>query len=96
LVTFLSRTGTFEWYMVWCGSKNRYQNNIMCLKDIELRAQNRKNQLRFNGQHNWGDLYDHLMSTRVFTLIMHNMYKSSENHEECGHGLDLDLLNISC
>ena len=26
---------------------------------------------RFNSQHNWKDLYEHLMSMRVFTLMFH-------------------------
>ena len=28
------------------------------------------NHIRFDSQHNWGNLYDHLMSMRVFILIM--------------------------
>ena len=27
------------------------------------------NHSRFNSQHNWGNLYDHLMSTSIFTLV---------------------------
>jgi hypothetical protein len=26
--TFLSKTPIFEWYMVWCGSKNVYQEDM--------------------------------------------------------------------
>ena len=33
-------TPIFEWYVVRCGFKNRYQKGIMCLKEIGLRAQN--------------------------------------------------------
>ena len=42
-----------------------------------------------------GDLYDHLMSTRIFTLIVNMIFMSFQNHEESGYGLDLDLLTIS-
>ena len=38
LVTFLMRTSIFEWYVVWCDSKNRYQKD-RCLKEIGLHAQ---------------------------------------------------------
>ena len=39
LVTYLYQTPIFEWYVVRCGSKNRYQNDL-CLKEIGLHAQN--------------------------------------------------------
>ena len=39
LVTYLYRTCIFEWYVVGCGSKNKYQKDVMCLKEIEVRAQ---------------------------------------------------------
>ena len=32
------------------------------------------NHARLNSQHNWGDLYDHLMSMRIFTLIMNKIF----------------------
>ena len=25
---------------------------------------------KFNSEHDWGDMYDHLITTRAFTLIM--------------------------
>ena len=59
-------TPTFELYVVRCGSKNRHQKDIVCLEEeIGLRAQNYVNYSKLNGQHNWGDLYVHLMSTRI-------------------------------
>ena len=36
LVTCLNHTPIFQWYVVRCGSKNRYQKGIMCLKEIGL------------------------------------------------------------
>ena len=29
---------------------------------------------RLNNHHTWGDLYDHLMSTSIFTLIMSKIF----------------------
>jgi hypothetical protein len=29
---------------------------------------------RLNSQHNWGDLYDHLMSPRIFNLTTNQMF----------------------
>ena len=53
------------------GSKNGYQND-MCVEEIALHVQNMIIILGLKGQHNWGgpDLYDRLMSTRIFTLTM--------------------------
>ena len=31
-VISLNRTPIFEWYVVWCGSKNRYQRHVF-IKD---------------------------------------------------------------
>ena len=45
----------------------------MCLKEIGLRA----NHSRLNGQHN-GVLHDHLMSLRIFTLIINKILMSSK------------------
>ena len=38
-VIYLSETSIFEWYMVRCDSKNKYQKSV-CLKEIGLHAQN--------------------------------------------------------
>ena len=38
-VMYLDRTPTFKWYVVWCGSKNRYHKGNMCLQEIGLHAQ---------------------------------------------------------
>ena len=47
----------------------------------------------FNSQHNWEDVHDHMMSTRIDTLIMNNM--CSKFYQESNYGLNLDLLYIS-
>ena len=53
LVTSLKWTPIFEWYVIWCGFKNRYQKD-MCLKEVGLCIQNVIIILRLNSQHNWG------------------------------------------
>ena len=49
----------------------------MCLEEIGLRAQNMLTILSgiVNIIYMGGDMYDHLMSTRIFTLIMHKIFK---------------------
>ena len=44
-----------------------------------------------HSKHNLGDLYDHLTSTKIFTLTMNKISKC----EESGYGIDLDLVTIS-
>ena len=51
-VTFLFREPIFKQYVVWCGSKNRYQKD-MSLKEIALRD----NYSRLNSQHILGGNY---------------------------------------
>ena len=56
-----------------------------------------ENHSRFNGQYNWDELYDHLMSTRIFTLIMNKMVYTSSKFMRIysGYGFNLDSLTIS-
>ena len=46
----------------------------MCSKQIGLQAQVILIDSTLNGPHNLGDLYDHFMSTRFFTLIMNKRF----------------------
>ena len=39
LFAFLIRSPIFEWYVVWCGTKNGYQKYI-CFEEVGLRDQN--------------------------------------------------------
>ena len=57
-----------------CGSKNGHQKGIMCLNEIGLHAQSMVTIIFFNSQHDHGGLFDHLMSRRIFTLIMNKIY----------------------
>ena len=80
--------------MVRCSSKNGYHKD-MCLKEIGVRTQNTIIILGsiMNIVEN---LYDHLMSMGVFTLIMNRALKwCSQNDQESDYGLALDLLIMS-
>lgn len=54
------------------------------------------NYTKLNSQYNWGDLYDQLMGTSIFTLTMNEIIDiSSRNYEESGcNNLKLDSLTI--
>ena len=74
LVTDLNWTLIFEWSGVAprtntnkTNTNNRYWT--MCLKY--------HNHSKLNSQHNRGNLYDHFMSKRIFTLIMYKMFRRS-------------------
>lgn len=42
----------------------------------------------------WGDIYDHLMSTRIVTLMKNKVSISSEKHEANGYEHNLDVLIV--
>ena len=73
-ITYLYHTPIFEWYVVRYGSKNGYQKD-MCSKYNGLHSQNVETNLgsivNIIGK---GDLHDHLINMRVFTLIMSNIF----------------------
>ena len=71
LFTFLNRTPLFKWYMVRCGCKKGYQKDVF-KRDWVTRS-NYVYHSRFNNQHNCEDLYDYLISTKIFTLIMNKI-----------------------
>ena len=58
--------------MSWCGFKNRYQKD-MCLQEVGLCAENRIIIQNSNSQHKRGNLYDQLISTRIFILMMNKI-----------------------
>ena len=60
----------FEWYVVRSGSKNGHQNGLMCLKEIGLRTRNMLIILGSIVNMIGGDVCDHLMSMRFFTVII--------------------------
>ena len=80
--------------MVRCGSKNRHQKD-KCLEEIRLCVQNTLTIIGSIIDIVRGHLYDHLMSTRISTLIENKVYHiNSKYYEENGYRHDLDLLVI--
>ena len=75
LVTCHNWIPIFEWYVVRCDPKTKYQND-MCIKETRLCAQNMITILGSIVNIIWGlgDLYDHLMSMRIFTLKMNKIF----------------------
>ena len=76
LDTYLNWTPIFEWRMVWCGSKNGYQED-MYVEEFRPHAQNMITILDSTVHIIGGggeDLYHHLMSTGIFTLIMNMIF----------------------
>ena len=62
----------FEWYVVRCSSKSKYQKDTF-LKHWTMCSKN-DNHSRLNDQHIWGDPYDCLMSSRILSLVMNKMF----------------------
>ena len=60
--------------MVRCRSKYGHQIGIICLKEIGLRARNLLTILGSIVNNNSQDLHGHLMSSRMFTLIMNKVF----------------------
>ena len=63
-ITYLNHTLINEWHVVWWGS--RIDTKKTCIKDIGLCAQNMITILGLMVKIVVGNLYDHLMSTRIF------------------------------
>ena len=52
--------------------------------------------LESNSQQNQMNLHDHLLSSKIFTLIINqDIHWSFRNYEENGYGYNFDFLNIS-
>ena len=79
LVTNLNQTPIFEWYVARCGSKNEYPVD-MCLKESGLHTQNMITITKSTINTMNGDLYEHLMSTRIFPLRMVEDIHMSSKH----------------
>ena len=70
-VTHRNWTPIFEWYVIRCGSKNKYQK-YTCLKEMGLRAQI----ITILGSivNIIGSQCDCLMNTSILTLIMTKIF----------------------
>ena len=75
----------------WCGFKNRYYKSHVFKRDWTA-SLNVITSLGSIFRITGGNLYDHLMSMKAFTLIIH---MSFNNYEDSGYDLDLDVLIIS-
>ena len=71
-INFLIRTPMFELYVVRCDSKNKYSKD-RCSKEIGVHAQNMIASI-INMILGGGVLFDHSMSTRIFTLIINKIF----------------------
>jgi hypothetical protein len=70
--SFLGISTLFEWYVVRCSSKSKYQKDTF-LKHWTMCSKN-DNHSRLDDQHIWGDPYDCLMSSRILSLVMNKMF----------------------
>ena len=59
---------------MWFGVAPRMYFKKSCVWKELFACSTYDNCFKFNSQHNWGDLYDHLMRARVFTLIMNKIF----------------------
>ena len=57
-------------------SQSRYKKTSVLIKTWTLCSKHdHNNSSKFNRPHNWGDLYDHLLNTRIqFTFIMNQTF----------------------
>ena len=67
-----NQTPTFEWYVIRCGSKDGYQKDMF--KRDWTTCSKYDSHSRPKGQHDWEDLYDHLMNMRNFVKSMNNIF----------------------
>jgi hypothetical protein len=76
--------------VVKCGSTNKHQKD-MCLKKIQLHAQNVLINLGSITRTIWGDVYDHLTSMRILMSLNNeqDIHMGSNHEEKCGSGTRL-------
>ena len=92
---YLSWLDTYIWVVCgWCDFKNKYSKDML-FKEIGLQAQIMIIILGLIVNIIGGDLYDQLLSTRIFDLTTNwDIHRSSRNYEESGYDPALDLLPI--
>ena len=73
LKTLIIWTPIFERYMVRCESKNRH-HEVRVLDRDWIACSKYANHSTLNSQNHWGDLYDHLMTTKIFTSIVNKIF----------------------
>jgi hypothetical protein len=73
LLTFIG-TLLFEWYVVKCGSKKEHQQDMCLIETERVHAHNLMFILGSPINIDWGDLDDHSIRKRMFTLIMNRIF----------------------
>ena len=61
----------------WLGVDLRTDIKKTCVQNKLDMCSDYAHHSRFNNQHDWGNLYDHLMNMRIVTLTMNKIYISS-------------------
>ena len=81
-----------EWYVVRCGSKSRHQKDVF--KRYWTTCTKYSYHFGLDSQHGWGDLYDYLMSMRIFTLMTKKIFIWAPKLMRNDYEPDLGLLII--
>ena len=74
LNTTLFWTPKFEWYVGRCGSQNWHPKRHHMFEGDWTKCSKYVEHSKLNSQHDWEDLYDQLLSTGIFTLIMNKIF----------------------
>ena len=75
--------------------KTDTKKDICLKKDWTMRSKY-DNHSKLNSQHNWGNLFDHALNTRMSTLIMSKIFiRAPKIMKKSGYDLDLNSLTIS-
>jgi hypothetical protein len=85
---------TFKYYVMKCGSKNKYQNT--CVRR-DWTTPSKYDDIYYNliNQYVLGDQYDHSIRTSIFHFDNeHEIHRSSRNYKESGLNLILGLHTI--
>ena len=90
IIHFMNGTLIFELYVVRCNSENKFPTNT-CLKEIGYQVHNTITILDSTIHIIAKNLYDHPMSTQIFTLDNEQgTHMRSTNHEENDYNLNMN------
>lgn len=88
------------YFQLVCSFQNEHENYTR-FKEFELHTLEFDSHPKHNRQHDWGDLYDHLIYSKIFTSIMDMIHiQAPKTMKESGDTFDLDsakhLILIAC
>ena len=90
-ITYLYQKPIILWYVFRCGFKNKYQKRLDYMLKINIAILDSILSIIEGGP------YDHLMSTRIFTLVTNKIFVwTPKSRRKVAYCLDLDILTISC